>query len=72
MLASLAASGAAGVASARQPRAARALRGPTSAFTPRGIERTADEDDSTYIFHTIAPLDLRAALICDWRDGDVW
>ena len=47
-------------------------RGPTSAFTPIGIERTEDDDDSTYIFRTIAPLDLRGALTCDWRDGEVW
>ncbi|RLT26177.1 MAG: GNAT family N-acetyltransferase [Chloroflexi bacterium] len=47
-------------------------RGPTSAFTPHGIERTEDEDDSTYILRTSTPLDLRGSLTCDWREGDVW
>jgi aminoglycoside 2'-N-acetyltransferase I len=47
-------------------------QGPTSAFTPHGIERTEDDDDSTYVLRGNARLDLRAALTCDWRDGDVW
>ncbi|MDX6720211.1 MAG: aminoglycoside 2-N-acetyltransferase [Solirubrobacteraceae bacterium] len=47
-------------------------RGPTSALTPHGIRRTAEEDGHIYVqAHAIA-LDLHGELTCDWRDGDVW
>jgi aminoglycoside 2'-N-acetyltransferase I len=49
-----------------------AWRGPTSALTPTGIVRTADDDGSIYVLRVAAPVDLAAELICDWRDGDVW
>ena len=49
-----------------------AWRGPTSALTPTGIVRTADDDGSIYVLRVAAPIDLAAELICDWRDGDVW
>lgn len=47
-------------------------RGPSSALTPTGIERTEEEDGGIYVLPVTAPLDLGGALVCDWRDGDVW
>jgi aminoglycoside 2'-N-acetyltransferase I len=47
-------------------------RGPTSALTPSGIVRTADADGAVYVLPLGVPLDIDAALVCDWRDGDVW
>jgi aminoglycoside 2'-N-acetyltransferase I len=47
-------------------------RGPTSALTPTGIVRTKDDDGSVYVLHVAERLNLAAALICDWRDGDLW
>jgi aminoglycoside 2'-N-acetyltransferase I len=46
--------------------------GPTSALTPEGIVRTEDADGAVYVLPLSAPLDLSGALVCDWRDGDVW
>ena len=50
----------------------RRWEGPTSALTPSGIVRTPEEDGSIYVLPVGAELDLRGALTCDWRDGDVW
>jgi aminoglycoside 2'-N-acetyltransferase I len=47
-------------------------RGATWVLTPAGIERTPDDDDSTYVMALGATLDLSGDLVCDWRDGDVW
>ena len=47
-------------------------RGPTSALTLSGIERTADADGAVYVLPLGVPLDLDGELACDWRDGDVW
>ena len=47
-------------------------RGPSSALTPRGIKRTAEEDGGIYVLPLGVPLDLSGELTCDWRDGDVW
>jgi aminoglycoside 2'-N-acetyltransferase I len=47
-------------------------RGPTSALTPAGIERTEDDDGGIYVLPVTARLDLSGELTCDWRDGDVW
>ncbi|MEV7428592.1 GNAT family N-acetyltransferase [Nocardioides sp. NPDC092400] len=52
-------------------------RGPTSVLGPRGRERTADDDGSTYVLcgpdpSGVRPLDLDLPLACDWREGDVW
>ncbi|MFE1784759.1 GNAT family N-acetyltransferase [Streptomyces sp. NPDC059506] len=47
-------------------------RGPTSALTPDGVVRTADEDGCVHVFAPAVPLDLSGGLVCDWRDGDVW
>jgi hypothetical protein len=46
--------------------------GPTSALTPQGIVRTAEEDGGIHVLPGPAALDLSAPLVCDWRDGDVW
>jgi aminoglycoside 2'-N-acetyltransferase I len=47
-------------------------RGPTSALTPTGIERTVEHDGCVYVLPVAARLDLSGELTCDWRDGDVW
>lgn len=47
-------------------------QGPTSALTPDGIQRTADEDDSIFVLPQSIPLDLSGPLTCDWRVGDAW
>jgi aminoglycoside 2'-N-acetyltransferase I len=50
--------------------------GPTSALTPRGVQRTPDDDGAVYVLAGSVPLepplDLGGELTCDWRDGDVW
>lgn len=46
--------------------------GPTYALTPDGVRRTADDDGTVHVLPVTVPLDLTAALTCDWRDGDVW
>jgi len=47
-------------------------RGPTSALTPDGVARTADDDGGIFVLPLDVPLDLAGELTCDWRDGDVW
>jgi aminoglycoside 2'-N-acetyltransferase I len=47
-------------------------RGPTSALTPTGIVRTADDDGAVFVLPLTADLDLDGELTCDWRGGDVW
>ncbi len=49
-------------------------RGPTFVDSPRGRERTPDDDGDVMIFRTSRSpsLDLDAAIVCDWRPGDVW
>ena len=47
-------------------------QGATWALTPRGTERTPDEDDSIYVLPVGTPVDFSGDLTCDWRDGDVW
>jgi aminoglycoside 2'-N-acetyltransferase I len=47
-------------------------QGPTSALTPTGIVRTADEDGAVYVLPGTAELDLTGELTCDWREGDGW
>jgi aminoglycoside 2'-N-acetyltransferase I len=46
--------------------------GPSSTLTPKGIERTVDDDGSIYVLPVALPLDLTGEILCDWRDGDVW
>jgi aminoglycoside 2'-N-acetyltransferase I len=50
----------------------RRWEGLLSALTPRGIERTREEEGYVYVLPVDAALDLSAELTCDWRDGDVW
>ncbi|MFJ9693837.1 GNAT family N-acetyltransferase [Kitasatospora sp. NPDC101183] len=47
-------------------------RGLLSVLTPEGVRPTPDEDGAVFVLPGAAPLDLAAALTCDWRDGDVW
>jgi aminoglycoside 2'-N-acetyltransferase I len=47
-------------------------QGLSSALTPAGIVRTAEEDGCIYVLALAVPLDLSGELTCDWRDGDVW
>ena len=47
-------------------------QGPSSALTPRGIERTPDDDGAIYVLPAAAQLDLTSEIACDWRDADVW
>lgn len=47
-------------------------QGPSSALTPRGIERTPDDDGAIYVLPVAAQLDLTSEIVCDWRDADVW
>ncbi len=46
--------------------------GPTSALTPTGIVRTADEEGWVYVLPSAQVLDVTGELTCDWRDGDQW
>jgi len=45
-------------------------RGPLAALTPNGVASTPDEE--VHVLVGEIDLDLDAAMICDWRDGDVW
>ncbi len=47
-------------------------QGPTSALTPRGIERTPDEDGEIYVLPVTVALDVSREITADWRDSDVW
>ncbi|MTE17974.1 GNAT family N-acetyltransferase [Streptomyces sp. TRM43335] len=46
--------------------------GPTSALTPTGVARTAEEDGYVLVLPVTAELDPTGELVCDWREGDVW
>jgi aminoglycoside 2'-N-acetyltransferase I len=46
--------------------------GRLSALTPRGVERTEEEEGYVYVLPATTPLDRAGELTCDWRDGDVW
>jgi aminoglycoside 2'-N-acetyltransferase I len=63
-----------GVAGFYEPLGWERWLGPTSVRTPRGIERTPDDDAGIMILRTKASpaLDLGAPIVCDWREGDVW
>ena len=50
----------------------RRWEGRTWVLAPTGIERTAEEDETTYVLPVAIALDLGGDLVCDWRDGDVW
>jgi aminoglycoside 2'-N-acetyltransferase I len=49
-------------------------RGPTSALTPDGLVRTAEDDGGVHVLRLDGgpDLDLDGPLTCDWRDGDLW
>ena len=47
-------------------------RGPSSVMTRSGLVPTPEEDGSLYVLPGATPLDLEAAISCDWREGDVW
>jgi aminoglycoside 2'-N-acetyltransferase I len=47
-------------------------RGPLSALSPDGVQRTPDEEGAVLVLPLEVPLDLETGLMCDWRDGDVW
>ena len=47
-------------------------QGPSSALTPRGIERTPGDDGGIYVLPISTALDVTAEITADWRDGDVW
>lgn len=47
-------------------------QGPTSALTPSGIRRTEDDDGAVYVLPVQVPVSSAAAIVCDWRDGDLW
>jgi aminoglycoside 2'-N-acetyltransferase I len=52
----------------------RTWRGPTSVRTDTGLQRTPEEDGYVMVLPTPSspPLDLDAAISCDWRPGDAW
>jgi aminoglycoside 2'-N-acetyltransferase I len=47
-------------------------RGPSSALTPSGVQRTGDDDGCIYVLPVACELDVFRELTCDWRDGDLW
>ena len=47
-------------------------RGPSSAMTPDGIQRTADKDGIIYVLPVSVPVDVSGELTCDWRPAALW
>jgi aminoglycoside 2'-N-acetyltransferase I len=47
-------------------------QGPSSALTPDGIRRTADQDGAIYVLPVSVPVDVTGELVCDWRPGSLW
>jgi aminoglycoside 2'-N-acetyltransferase I len=49
-------------------------RGPTWVRASGGVERTPDDDGGIMVLRTpTSPaLDLKASIVCEWREGDVW
>jgi aminoglycoside 2'-N-acetyltransferase I len=49
-------------------------RGPTFVRAPDGLRPTSQEDGFVLVLRTptTPALDPKAAIACDWRDGDVW
>ncbi|PPK98466.1 aminoglycoside 2'-N-acetyltransferase I [Kineococcus xinjiangensis] len=50
----------------------RPWRGPTSVLAPAGITPTPDDDGGVHVLPVSGDLDVGGALVCDWREGDVW
>jgi len=46
--------------------------GETSVLAPTGTTRTPDDDGSVLVFSNNIDVDLSRALVCDWRNGDLW
>jgi aminoglycoside 2'-N-acetyltransferase I len=46
--------------------------GTASVITPRGVERTPEDEGGIYVLPVTAQLSSSGDLACDWRDGDVW
>jgi aminoglycoside 2'-N-acetyltransferase I len=46
--------------------------GPSSALSPEGIRRTADQDGWIYVLPVSVPVDVSGELVCDWRPGSAW
>jgi aminoglycoside 2'-N-acetyltransferase I len=46
--------------------------GSTSVLAPGGLTRTPDDDGSILVLPNNIGVDLNGALVCDWRNGDVW
>jgi aminoglycoside 2'-N-acetyltransferase I len=41
-------------------------------LAPTGPTRTPDDDGAVFVLPVGIDLDPSAALMCDWRAGDVW
>ena len=52
----------------------RTWQGPSAVSAPEGMRPTPDDDGFIMVLETPAspPLDMTAAIVCDWRPGDVW
>ena len=50
----------------------RLWEGPSSALSPRGIEKTPEDDGGIFVLPVSAPIHTRGELTCDWRAGDLW
>ena len=50
----------------------RAWAGPTWTSRDGRLQRTAEDDDGVLVYAPAIDLDLGAAIVCDWRAGDVW
>lgn len=55
-----------------RPRGWIAWRGATSVLTPCGIVATPGDDGGVFALPVSVELAPDAALVCDWREGDVW
>jgi aminoglycoside 2'-N-acetyltransferase I len=47
-------------------------RGESATLAPDGIRRTPDKDGWIYVLPVTCELDPAAALVCDWRPGELW
>ncbi len=45
---------------------------PTFGLGPDGPTRTPEDDGSVHVLPLSVPVDVRGALVCDWRAGDLW
>jgi len=55
-----------------RPRGWLCWQGPTSVLAPGGLVRTPGDDGSVFVLPVGVDLDPGEALVCDWRDGEVW